>query len=602
MGNIVFFRLSRDNKVSSQESDLRGEVMRQTFTWLEFAAIAALLLLPILLFPGTALALTCGASPLASLPMTCVPQTLGNIPGGTSYGYDVSKCGASPASADNWPVIQSVIYKACVEAQNLQANGKSDAQVAVYIPAAASPSSAYTIRQALQVQSYVTISADNNANILCSGVGMAWPLSGCALFGSYETTFFSRLTPYAALPIKQGDATVAFASDAPTLEVGDLILIETTSGYSVGGNNRPTWGQMNRVAGVADNAIKLTYPVDTNQASVQLIKLTNTGLTLPGTNPSIPLWATYKASLYGGNWKAQAPTGQERPFSAVDGALACNIFPNSTFGGWGVGYFNLAAHCQAGAREVSASITPIEMGYLSHDNSVVIGHLVVPDLPQGLPYNRGYYSWLIGIGESSRNNKIYVADLNVTQHTTETSWPSCNAVSPPNCPLFDIVAILAGSSNQVTIGTLAAPNMNLRYSVVDIDPLAYPGAIPDTKDNIIQIGSSKVAGQRQYVSISGTAATPSSPGTIPTRNFVEGNSQHGFVTFQGQLYPGGNSQVVPAFLFSRASDNRLYWVSVSGSQSMGISCLQTTGTIFWGTSINGAGVSKSGLSSASGCY
>lgn len=368
------------------------------------------------------------------------------------------------------------------------------------------PGGCYRISQALRLKSLVTLRVlDDSTTIRCTGdphrswpegtdptgadivhLGR-WPTYSCVLFGAYESKSFTQLAPYAVVPVRAGDTNVTFSRSGAVADfvAGDLISIETVSGYSVTVQSVtypvPTWRQVDLVTAVdaRSNAITVQYPIQAPISPAQVLRLTNGASTSswPTLNPvggdtRIPLWATHGAAVLGGTWET---ANAKLPFSAGSGALDCRVKVHWITASRGVGYGNMMAGCHFQAEhEVIAGVVS-ELSEGSHDNTVEVNEVEASSANGTGPTVFPRY---IGVNESARNNRVDMGILNVG--ATEGA---------------DAVQIWNATSNQFHVGRIEGNS--LVGSIVSVAPQHLPGTPPSATHNAVQIDESTVAFARR---------------------------------------------------------------------------------------------------------
>lgn len=384
----------------------------------------------------------------------------------------------------------------------------------VTVPPPYSANGCYRISQALRMRSLVTLRVlDDATRIRCTGdpgttwhagadpsgadvshLGR-WPTYSCVLFGAYESRTFTQLTPYPVAPVRSGDTSVVFSrSDASAdFVAGDLISIETVSGYSVTVRSAtypvPTWRQVDLVtaADARSNAIEVQYPVQTPISSAQVLRLTNgvNASDWPTLNPvggdtRIPLWATYRAAVLGGTWETP---DAKLPFSTGSGTLDCRVAVHSITASRGVGYGNIMAGCHFHADyEVIAGVVS-ELSEGSHDNTVDVTRVEASPANGTGPTAFPRY---VGVNESARNNRINVGTLNVG--ATEGT---------------DAVQIWNATSNEFHVSRIEGSSV--RGSIVSVASQHLPGNAPGAIGNIVRIDNVLALARGGRISIRGEA-------------------------------------------------------------------------------------------------
>lgn len=414
----------------------------------------------------------------------------------------------------------------------------------------------YKIRLALQAKSNVTILVPNNTTrIVCTadGDGARWPIYGIICFGGYSGANYARTTAYAANAVTRSDESVTLttAGNSANFAVGDVVVVETTSTFTVGTDVIPTWLQMNVVTASSGGVVSLRRPINQTQSSVKLRQLTTalTFLNADGTDSGYPMKAVRDFSIIGGTWENTNPVA---PFMGDGGAIDCVIKPNKTVAGQGVAYGNLFAHCQLGENTAILSRNAVEIAYGSHDNVIEMGSISVND-----DYSVGDPERIVGLNEGSHDNVLRIGTIDTGASSTG-----------------DVVQIMNSYRNSVEIGTITG--LSITGPVVHINRLGYTGTSNDSYDNAVKVGSSNIGSQVRYVQIGTLNAyrnrvegsfygtvTSDAVSITSTDNVIEGYFENGALsetsdssrnTFRGRIGTGRAYSTNYARLFSNRYD------------------------------------------------
>ena len=283
------------------------------------------------------------------------------------------------------------------------------------------------------------------------------------------------------------------------MAVGDLVAVESAGKYWLSpkpnSTFRPTEMQFQRIEGFpAPGVVQLRYPLEASGLTV-LRRLTNLArapgwpnlVVGKGVDTGIPLFASFRSGVIGGVWETKRPAAA---FVSTGGALECVLSPHEVVAGFGVGYGNLFSRCQMSVDRETISEVPVELAFHSQFNTVHVGTAIASGLRKGAAVP----GWFVGIDESSRHNQVTVDRL-----VLEDSAPDSD--HPVNPFASDAVLIAGASCNSVSIGSLTGTAVH--GAVAHIASPAYPGERPAAVGNIIDIGQSRLAGQRAYALIDG---------------------------------------------------------------------------------------------------
>jgi hypothetical protein len=394
-------------------------------------------------------------------------------------------------TADDWPAFQQAI-----DAAATLPNGGT-----VVIP---SPSAgrSWRISQALRLRSKVTVRVlDPATRIRCTGDpgdgidasgGRAnalagWPTYGCALFGSYTPANIMRLSAADVMAPVAGSnsVTLVAAANGKDYRHGDIVVIAAKSNFRIGKGPAayfvPEWLQLDVVedADAQTGRIRLREPIRRSLPAAEIRKLTDNGLSVlvEGVDTKVPMWATYGAALLGGTW--EVPRGTTHPFAAAGGAFGCQIAPDTVIAYTGVGYGNLLAGCQISARHETISGTPLELAYGSHNNIINLAEIDMEQPPQGVHPA----PWVLGFDEGAHDNTLAVANVRLSNFSG------------------DILRIDRAGGNRVRVAAIQGGAIT--GFVVRITSSNYAGTPPETAGNTIEIGTSELKSQNEYVTIQG---------------------------------------------------------------------------------------------------